>query len=563
MDAVEITRLLDEAHPDGVTWETHLAFVEQMAEWEVERILDFQESLFAYLLEGSWVLSWSGAVTVLPSGHRVSASNFDNHLSMIRGVVSMLQRSPESPGLASAIAQQTRELEAMEVAERPEVVRVPVASNLVGIPALDAFAETWTKSMIRGTGKPSRRRLMNVVNDESLTNARDLVRVMRSAAWAHEIKTGTRLKGVLPSSEEELHRSGGMRLCRAVQMVERDGERIEVVDIWPAPNLAYYSARLGSIAPFTRALSARVNGMPRFTDLGPLDGLAVPDGAVIDEWRTHSESSNALLRDARALMSGESRRRTTQPLSDDRFWALIDVLDGTAANADVLTAALRELPLADIVAFTEALADALHALDRPELTSDPDDPEQLPMSEDVFLYFRCSVVAAGRGAFERVLHEDVLRERDWDDEGAGERLLGVGPAAFEAKTGRDWDHETHVSFETGSNREAWGSQRSLQSRGWAGWMRVRSRAKTPEGEVDTVRHWRIEDPAQARAKHLEVENLRPGWTEVRVIDDLRISSSLPGGILGAPVDWVRVPIEGRPDDGESSSGMTPAGAGRA
>ena len=161
------------------------------------------------------------------------------------------------------------------------------------------------------------------------------------------------------------------------------------------------------------------------------------------------------------------------------------------------------------------------------------------MSADVFLYFRGSVVAGGRAAFERVLQEGVLREKDWDDGGAGELMLDIAREAFERKTGREWEHETHVSVETGSNRRAWGSRESGTSGRWSGWVAVRSRASTSDGETDTVRHWMIEDPVAAHAAHLQLERQRAGRSEVRVIDDLKLSSRVPNGIRAAPVCWVR------------------------
>jgi hypothetical protein len=539
MDADEITRLLDEAHPGGVTWETHLAFVERVEQWDVARILDFQESLFAHLLAGSWIVTWAGATISLPSGLTLTLSDVLEARAHRRQLMETLEAMDDgSPHWAEVIAGSRADLATLEAIGEPEVERLEPAPGAIGIPVDDSSAEFWAKYVIGWDGKPSRRRVLKVLNDEGSTNVRDLVRVLRTAAWAHLRKTGSLPKGVLRSWEEERHGSGGSRMFQIVQVLERDEERIETVGLFPAPSRAYLESRPGSFAPLARALAARVVGKARLTDLGPEE--RIPDGVVVDEWLTHPEPPNGLLDEARALLSGDKRHRTTQPLPAERFWGLIGLLDGDMRNEEKLISALGLLPPSDIRSFAESLADALFALDRPELADGPNDAEQIPMSEDVFLYFRCSVVAAGREAFERVLREGVLRESEWDDEGRGERLLNVAPVAFERATGREWEHDTHVSYETGSNREAWGSRRSLQDRGWDGWVSVRSRALISEGEVDTVRRWRVSDPAAARAEHLELERARDDRSEVRIVDHLKLSSAVSPGIMGARVDWVRV-----------------------
>jgi hypothetical protein len=540
MDASELTRLLDEAYPDGVTWETHLAFVDRLTDWDDERLLDFQESLFSHFVEGTWTLSWGAPGVEVPSGHVVNGLNVESEIARLRTTIETFSGIvSEEPFLTDIVGRSQADLDALLAVGAPEISRVRPAPGVVGIPVLDPFIESIAKAQIARGGKPTRRRVLDLANQEWMSNARDLARVLRAAAWAVHRETGTRVRGLLPSREEEAFSSGGERLFRVVHVLQRDADRIEAVYRWMAPTSEYLLARLGSLTPLTRALSARVVGPAQVTDVGPHDGGPVPFGTILDEWPTQPEPANTLLRDARALLSGESSRRLVAPMEQDRFWSLIDLLEGRADHADRLISALTKLPVADIHGFAEALADALYALDRPELTKDPGDPDQLPMSDDVFLYFRCSVVAGGRAGFERVSREGVLREREWDDEGAGELLLGVVPAAIERRTGREWDGGTHVSYETGSNQEAWGNHRAPQSRGWEGWVAVRSRSRGPEGEFDTVRKWRTSDKGEAAALQLEAEHARAERTGIRIVDDLRISSRLSSGLIGAPVDWVR------------------------
>lgn len=125
-----------------------------------------------------------------------------------------------------------------------------------------------------------------------------------------------------------------------------------------------------------------------------------------------------------------------------------------------LTDRLAEQSPADIVAFADHLAQVLHELDGPEraaqLVVDPTvDDEPMTMSDDLFLYARCAVVAAGRRTFDVVLADPAQMARTWPVFD-GEHLLGVAPAAYELATGDPFDHEAPVSYETGSDIQAEG-----------------------------------------------------------------------------------------------------------
>ncbi|MFJ9895394.1 DUF4240 domain-containing protein [Streptomyces sp. NPDC091280] len=144
------------------------------------------------------------------------------------------------------------------------------------------------------------------------------------------------------------------------------------------------------------------------------------------------------------------------------IWHQLRVLDGKADedSVDRLVAELGKQGEADILAFSEALAEALWQLDTERHFNQPvrdiDDPEDelLPLSSDTFLYLRCAVVAAGRQRYDQVLADPSALAGEWDFSEA-ELLLEAAPQAYEAVTGLAWDHETALSPETGSNPTGW------------------------------------------------------------------------------------------------------------
>ncbi len=147
----------------------------------------------------------------------------------------------------------------------------------------------------------------------------------------------------------------------------------------------------------------------------------------------------------------------------DDFWQLIEThLDGAIdGGAAALATRLATHEPDDILAFADHLAALLHGLDNPDaaaqLVVDPavgSDP--FSMSDDLFLYARCAVVAAGPLAYERVLTDPTQMAGSWPVFN-GEFLLGIAPQAYEVATGDDYDHEPPVSYETGANAALWGT----------------------------------------------------------------------------------------------------------
>ena len=135
-------------------------------------------------------------------------------------------------------------------------------------------------------------------------------------------------------------------------------------------------------------------------------------------------------------------------MSDDEFWALIDLIEGSRwddATSDVsaLVSALAALPEDRIEAFYSALGDKALALATPQHYSAF---SSFPGLADTFLYARMAVIANGRDVYEQVLAEP----RRFPARSAGvwfERLLYVCDDAFHLATGRDFPRVGSEKFE--------------------------------------------------------------------------------------------------------------------
>ena len=138
-------------------------------------------------------------------------------------------------------------------------------------------------------------------------------------------------------------------------------------------------------------------------------------------------------------------------IDEEEFWSLVKPLGRYPDDEDFerLTARLAIRPEADITGFADRLALVLWTLDTPAHFA-----AARTASSDVFLYVRCAVVAAGRKAYDRVLRKPAALEKYADEE--AELLLTAAEQAYEQATGLLWEHETPVSYETGSNTVAWG-----------------------------------------------------------------------------------------------------------
>lgn len=147
---------------------------------------------------------------------------------------------------------------------------------------------------------------------------------------------------------------------------------------------------------------------------------------------------------------------------DERtFWGLVQQLDWTHTGEDEgvvepVVAALAAMPVEEIHAFQEILAQKLYALDGRRWAREAGpriwwgEPDSL--SVDSFLYARCVVVANGRGFYELVLANPEKMPRDMEFES----LLYIAQRAEERSVGQTVGIDTDVSFETFSNSSGWG-----------------------------------------------------------------------------------------------------------
>ncbi len=175
-----------------------------------------------------------------------------------------------------------------------------------------------------------------------------------------------------------------------------------------------------------------------------------------------SAEAEKLIREKLGKGYAEVGGETAAPMSEDVFWRIIALFNWKKTGDDdaVLlpaVAALSRLSVEDIFAFDEILAEKLYALDTRAICRgtyrgqlDPDDGDDY-VSADDFLYSRCVIVANGKKFFEKALAKpnEVPQEMEF------ESLLYVARAAYEKKTGKEYDHATKLSWESFSNEDGW------------------------------------------------------------------------------------------------------------
>lgn len=152
--------------------------------------------------------------------------------------------------------------------------------------------------------------------------------------------------------------------------------------------------------------------------------------------------------------------RNQAPLSEQRFWEIIALLDWEKQGDDnaviePAVAVLAESPVRHIYEFEDILSEKLYQLDGLAYARETGESAYKSagdfFSVDGFLYDRCCVVANGKSFFEKVLKDPTQMPKGMSF-GA---LLRVGQAAFKRKTGKDLDYMHAFNYETYSNEEGW------------------------------------------------------------------------------------------------------------
>lgn len=119
-----------------------------------------------------------------------------------------------------------------------------------------------------------------------------------------------------------------------------------------------------------------------------------------------------------------------------RFWALIDVLEGSSDDAAVarLEGALARCSGEEIESFARSLHDTMRLLEGEPHHSLIGKAAPGGPSSDSALFLRCAIVAAGQRRFEEAISTPRLVSGDWDTSGA-DLLSGVASSAYGAVTG--------------------------------------------------------------------------------------------------------------------------------
>jgi Protein of unknown function (DUF4240) len=145
------------------------------------------------------------------------------------------------------------------------------------------------------------------------------------------------------------------------------------------------------------------------------------------------------------------------PMNEDRFWAVIKLLDWTKTGNDdaviePVVQHLSRLPEQAILTFFDLLSEKLYLLDG-RMYADCSIEKTETISADLFLYARCCVVANGRDTFEAVLRSPVLFPKDL----YFEAILDIPERAWFRKTGKNLDYLPKYIYETGFNPKGWGA----------------------------------------------------------------------------------------------------------
>ena len=232
-------------------------------------------------------------------------------------------------------------------------------------------------------------------------------------------------------------------------------------------------------------------------------------------------------------------------MDEQTFWDLVGTI-GRNQGADAydrLADELSDRDADDIRDFADHLARALYALDT---------PAHYRAAADRFLPARCAAVAAGVSVYRQVLASPAGLARYADR--PGELLLPVAERAYRTATRAGWEHRTPVSYETGSNTDAWN----------VSWLHpllgtTTRNGRAPQAYMIALQHVAVTldtDPAwQNWWRHSGVtdcelgivaegrlDHLRPS-ADIRMADDkvrANFTCALPTAVRGRPADLLHL-----------------------
>ena len=146
------------------------------------------------------------------------------------------------------------------------------------------------------------------------------------------------------------------------------------------------------------------------------------------------------------------------PLTEEKFWAIIDLLDWEKEeDAEILAPAIQKiaaLPIAHIYSFEDILSEKLHQLDQQVFAENIGDAayqKEKYFSVDSFLYTRACVVANGETVFRSILKNPKGMPKGI----TFEPLLSLTTKAYYQKTGKAFDYAPAYNYETFANKKGW------------------------------------------------------------------------------------------------------------
>ena len=160
----------------------------------------------------------------------------------------------------------------------------------------------------------------------------------------------------------------------------------------------------------------------------------------------------------------EEYKKSQKPkkmMKDETFWSIISLLNFNDENdeEEILEPAvhtLAKMSVKDIKEFEEALSYKLYLLDTKEHAKNIgeysyDEETQNYFSADLFLYFRCSVIAEGKEFFELTIKNPQNMSKD----NSFEPLLSLASEAYTRRTGKEFEYITGCDYESFSNVGGW------------------------------------------------------------------------------------------------------------